>query len=116
MIETRTIEQVLVWRLVLNPMRSNTEAAAIVAWSDDKEKLLNWYSSQMVEPYSDNGSPSFECHGDSHNWHKVFAKGSVLEWYNPMNQLDGPPNHYGHGLHSDWVDEDLLPQINLYRV
>jgi len=117
MVETRQVEQILIWKLILNPMRANTEASNLVAWSDDKEKLLNWYRSQLVEPYSDNGSPSFECHGDTHNWHKVFAKGSQLEWYNPMDNEEGYQNHYGHGLQNEWVDVEVLPNITVsYRV
>lgn len=115
--ETRTITQVKVWELILNPMRSNTESCDLVAWSDDRDKLLQWYKSKIVEPYTDNGSPSFECHGSSHNWHKVFEKGSELEWYNPMDSEEGIPNHYGQGLQSEWVDEDSLPNIHDgYRV
>lgn len=117
MIETRQVTQVMVWKLILNPMRSNTEASNLVAWSDDKDKLLNWYKSQLVEPYSDNGITSFECHGDSHNWYKVFAKGSQLEWYNPMDNEEGYPNHYGQGLQNEWVDVEVLPNITVgYRV
>jgi hypothetical protein len=117
MLETRQVTQVMVWKLILNPMRANTEASNLVAWSDDKDKLLNWYKSQLVEPYTDNGSPSFECHGESHNWYKVFAKGSELEWYNPMDNEEGYPNHYGHGLQNEWVDIDILPNISVgYRV
>lgn len=116
MVETRTITQVLIWKLILNPMRSNTEYSDLVAWSDDRDKLLGWYESQIVDPYVDEGSPSFECHGSSHNWNKCFAKGSVLEWYNPVNVHDSP-NHYGQGLLSEWVDMEILPDINVgFRV
>ena len=71
MVETRTITQVLVWKLILNPMRANTETSSLAAWSDDRDKLLQWYNSQKTEPYTDKGSPSFECHGDTHNWYKL---------------------------------------------
>jgi hypothetical protein len=115
MVETRQVTQVMVWKLILNPMRANTEASNLVACSDDKDKLINWYKSQLTEPYSDNGSPSFECHGDSHNWYKVFAKGSQLEWYNPMSP-DCTVNHYGQGLQSEWVNEDILSNIPWPRI
>lgn len=117
MIQTRQVEQVLVWKLILNPMTAKTEHSDLVAWSEDRDKLLDWYKSQLVEPYAEKGSPSFECHGDSHIWHKVFAKGSALEWYNPMENEQGHPNHHGQGLHNEWVDIDFLPNISVgYRV
>jgi hypothetical protein len=112
MIETRQVTQVLVWKLILNPMRANTEASVLVAWSDDKERLLSWYKEQLVEPYTENGSPSFECQGESHNWHKYFRKGSELEWYNPMANDEGSVNYYGQGLQSEWVEAELLPTIS----
>jgi len=117
MIETRSITQVKVWKLILNPMRANTEASNLVAWSEDKDKLINWYKSQLVEPYIDADSPSFECQGNYHNWQKVFAKGSELEWYNPMDNEDYFPNCYGQGLVSEWVDIDFIQKISVgYRV
>lgn len=100
----------------MNPMRANTEAVDLVAWSDDRDKLIEWYKSNLVDPYVDNGNPSFECHGDSHNWHKTFLKGSELEWYNPIDIEQGI-NHWGQGLVSEWVAEDILDQIQIgYRV
>jgi len=110
MIQTRTITQVLVWKLILNPMTSNTESSELVAWSDDKDKLLEWYNNHIVTPYTENGHSTFECHGTSHDWYKTFEKGSILEWYNPMSP-DGTVNHYGQGLQCEWVNEDILPNI-----
>lgn len=98
-------------------MRSNAETSNLVAWSDDKDKLLNWYRLHLVNPYIEYGDPSFETHGHSHSWHKVFAKGSPLEWYNPMDFEDGTPNCFGQGLYSEWVDMENLPHINIgYRI
>ncbi len=117
MIATRqkTITQVLIWKLVLNPMTARTEAAELVAWSDDKDKLIEWYRSQMVEPYVETNLSSLGFHGKDYKWHKTFAKNSKLEWYNPTFD-DGSISSYGHGLHSEWIDEDALWRINYYRV
>jgi hypothetical protein len=80
----------LVWKLYLNPMRNHTEDLDMVAWSESKELLLQWYHSQRVASYADIGEPSFACHGRSHHWNKSFQKGGPLEWYNPMfNETDG---------------------------
>ena len=41
----------------------------------------------------------------------------TLEWYNPMDNEEGYPNHYGQGLQNEWVDLDVLPNITVgYRV
>lgn len=110
MIQKRTITQVLIFKLVMNPMRGNTENSHLVAWSDDKEKLIEFYNNEKVTPYIDNGTPSFECHGDSHNWYKSFKNGSPLEWYNPIDDFD-TENRYGQGIIEEWVDENILPNI-----
>jgi len=117
MVQQRQISQTLIHKLVLNPMRSNTENSILVAWSDCKDKLINWYNSQKApEPYTDNGSPSFECQGDSHSWYKVFSKGTELEWFNPADSLDNP-NRYGQGIQEEWVDDTIIPNITVgFRV
>lgn len=112
MIEKRTITQVLVWKLILNPMTRNTGDSELIAWSDDKDKLMDFYNDHKVEPYKEEGHASFECHGNSHTWRKVFKKGSPLEWYNPFDSEDGSPNYYGQGLTSEWVNEHMLDRIN----
>lgn len=119
MIEIRTNSQTKLWKLALNPMRENTESTQFIAWSDDKQKLIEWYNSQ-VEPSTEYGSPSFECHGDTHLWHKSFKVGGPLEWYNPLdNPIDNPAsiNHYGQGISSEWVNDDIILTIHSpYRV
>ena len=97
--ETRTVEQVLIYYLVLNPMRDRTEAANIVAISYEKQKLIDWYNSEKADkPYEDN------------NWSKSFKKEGSLEWYNPVNfgydAENFEPNHFGHGIRSEWIIND----------
>src|SRR3990167_8385740 len=82
--ETRTVTQVKVWMIYLNPMTGHTQERDLVAWSDDKEILLKWYEDQKTEPYTEEGPPSFDIHGLTHKWNKVFKKGGPLEWYNGM--------------------------------
>lgn len=105
--ETRQITQVKIYKLVLNPMRGNTENASMVAIAYDKSRLLNWYEEQRAtEAFVEVGSGSFECHGDTHNWHKTFKKDSPLEWFNPMDSEQ--PNHYGHGIQEEWTTEEAI--------
>lgn len=106
--QTRQITETLIYKLILNPMRGNTESANIVAISYDKQKLIDWYNNEFApESYTDEGSPSFECHGDSHPWHKTFKKGSVLEWYNPCSNIN-EQDHYGQGIGEELVMQEAL--------
>ncbi len=90
--ETRTLEQVKVWKLILNPMTSNCEVANIVALSPNKEELIKWVKDQLApEPYLDE------------RWSKVFKKGSPLEWYNNVLDLEAEPDYYDQGISSEWT-------------
>lgn len=106
--ESRQITEYKVYRLILNPMRGNTEDAITVAISYEKQKLINWYNSQLAtEVYVKEGLPSFEVHGDSHRWHKTFREGSDLEWYNPCYD-NFEPDRYHHGISSLWAQEQHI--------
>lgn len=112
--ETRQVTEIKVYKLVLNPMRSNMEAGEIVALSYDKQTLIDWYESQLApEPYNDEGSGSFAVHGDTHQWHKSFKKDGPLEWYNPTD-LHNQDDYYGHGVSHEWVDINFAEQTLRY--
>lgn len=104
--ETRQITQVKVYILALNCMRHRIEQRTIIAVSYEKEKLISWYNSLRTEPYTTEGSPSFEVHGDSHKWRKFFKAGSELEWYNPCYD-DFTVNSFGHGISEQWVTKEV---------
>ena len=109
--EKRQATEVKLWFLILNHMRGNTENGTCVASSYDKKKLIDWHNSQLAPaPYEKEGSPSFECHGDSHRWHKVFIEGGPLEWFNPCDNFDGP-DHYGNGLKFEWGLQDMIERV-----
>lgn len=108
--ETRTIIQNKIFVLYLNPMRGNTEERVALAVSFEKDKLITYYNSEKSpEPYTDKGTPSFECHGDTHNWQKVFKKYGPLEWFNPVdNENDFMLNMYKQGIDEVWVNSDCI--------
>lgn len=121
--ETRTITEIKIYTLALNPMQGNTEASTIVAIAYEKEKLEQWYKNQFAEePWKDYGENSFPSKVDmggysntNHCWHKVFKKGSALEWYNPINLFD--PNSmegigYGHGISEQWTSQESIDNFN----
>lgn len=71
--KTRTIEEVKVFRLRLNPMTANFESRSIVALCFDKDELFAWYEKQKVEPYNDG------------RWRISFNTESKLANYNPYD-------------------------------
>ena len=114
--ETRQITETKIHVLVLNNMRSNTEQANPYAWSFDRQKLIDWCESQKIinGAVKEEGLPSFECQGDSHTWHKTFNIGGILEWCNPCSNYE--PNHYGHGIHEEWVRDISNIRADLQEV
>ena len=102
--ETRTIIEEKLYKLILNPMRSNTEAGHIVALSYDKQKLIDYHNSLLApQVIKEEGSPSFDSHGDSHVWNKAFQIGSALEWFNPCYG-NFEPDYFGHGVGFEWIE------------
>lgn len=100
--ETRTITQVKLYKLILNPMADCAESGNIAAISDSYDKLVNWYRSQLnsMGPWRDG------------RWYKVFAAGSPLEWYNPADNLElNNPGLFGHGILDEWVNESVYYDI-----
>jgi hypothetical protein len=122
MVETRNIEQTLIHKLIMNPMMGNTESSTLIAWSDDRDKLINWYNDQFAdEPYCTVGENSFPAKGDfpaqysgQHKYYKVFKIGSLLEWYNPIDGFE-ETNHHGQGIQIEWVDTYNLVHIGKFH-
>ena len=108
--ETRSITQVRIYKLILNPMQApKIEFGEIVAVSTDYEKLVEWYKSQMAPEGWYDG-----------RWFKTFVQGSPLEWYNPATNLEfNAYDPFNHGIRDEWVHEDTYLNIinhNLYTV
>ena len=88
----------MIYVLLLNPMQGRAEDADPVAWSENREALVQFMKEQLNgEPYVEVAF-KYQAHDtdqaaqmsgpyvetiDGYEWHKVFAKGSPLEWYNP---------------------------------
>lgn len=103
--ETRVKTEYKVYALNLAEMHGGVDKSRPVSVFDDLEKLKIYYNSQLAEnPYK-----------DEDRWHKVFKKGSLLEWYNPLspiNQSDGdifkPVSWHDAafgGVTEHWVDD-----------
>lgn len=61
--------------IFLNPMTGSTEARRLVACSDIRSEVEALLSGERCEPYRDE------------NWHKVFRRGGLLEWFNPPGDI-----------------------------
>lgn len=96
--ETRTIQEVRIYVLVLGTFGA-AEEGEFVAVSDDYTRLVNWYNQQ----FNPKG-----CYRDG-RWNKTFKKGSSIEWNNPCYSLalnDTCP--FGHGIHDEWVPTETF--------
>lgn len=103
--ETRITTEVRIFVLILNTFGRAEECEA-VAISDDYDRLVNWYLSQFAEePYREEG------------FYKTFKKDSYLEYNNPCDSIVlNQYNHYGQGIHDEWVSEDEYINIkNVYN-
>ena len=100
--ETRTITQVRIYKLMLNPMPARAEAREIAAVSTDYDKLVEWYHAQKAaEPYREDG------------WYRVFKPDSPLAWYNQADslELNDTNSLFGHGIYDEWVNEDVYHEV-----
>ena len=95
--ETRTINQVKLYILTMNPITDRTESGRIAAMSYSKQALIDFYNQESVERYEDD------------NWSKSFRKGGLLEWLNPLYSFE--IGHYGHGIREEWANVDSLENI-----
>lgn len=85
--------------LILNPMMSNTESVQEFGPFLTREEVLEFYNSHKVDPYIEEG-PDLFGNVDVKTYSKCFAKGSCLEWMNPLKVEEFEiPGYYGHGIH-----------------
>lgn len=98
--QTREVTQILIFKLILNPMTDRTEAIRVVAISTSREKLLKWYKENKVESYKDD------------NWYKFFKKGSKLEWFNPMHDEQNG-EYYDSGVSQSGIAEEWVNEYSL---
>ena len=96
--ETRVVQQVKIYYLIMNPVTDRAESGRIAMMSTSKADLISAYENESVAVYDDG------------NFRKVFKQGGPLEWYNPVWTFEGV-DPFGHGLSEDWVDVDNLQQL-----
>lgn len=101
--ETRMHEQVKLYLLIMNDMRSaHIEDVSIVAVSTSLDALQRWEKDQRApERWRDD------------RWNKTYSKFTALEWKNPT-QMD--PELYStqyceDGVKTEWVNIEELDRI-----
>ena len=96
--ETRLVEQVKIYCLIMNPMTDRAESGRIAMVSFDKHNLINAYQNEFTEPYSDD------------RFRKVFRKNGPLEWLNPVLTFEGV-DWFGHGIREEWIDRTNIDYV-----
>ena len=98
--ETRTVEQVKIYKLTLNEMTmGHIEECKVIAISYDAGRLVDWIEGEKADEYWHDG-----------RWGKTFKKDSHLEWFNPPDNYN-QSNHWGQGIDSEWVNMDIIEGI-----
>lgn len=115
-IETYTaqVEVTTVFYLVLNPMTSNTETLSDTGPFNTRQEAIEFYESQRVEPYREEGPDMFSFGSNTKMYTKYFRKGSVLEWMNPtdLEALQNGPNVFNQGIHSVVSKTHILQRLS----
>ena len=108
--ETREVTEVRIFVLVLNAIYDRCEDGAIVAFSDDYNRLVNWFIDQLAdEPY--------RLEEENNRYLRRFKNDSPLRNYNPPYSLAlNETDHFNHGIHDEWIGLDNLDRTkNRFR-
>ena len=94
--ETREIKQIKIWKLLMHA--TNREDWELVAISSDRQKLIDWYKEQQCDTYTE----FVDGLGD---YAKHFKKGTPLEWFEPVENIEQEAMDYEYGTSSEWINE-----------
>ena len=101
-LETRTVEQVKVFGLILNTF-GKAEDGRLVALASTEEALKNWHDSQMLEQPERIG-----------RWLYNYKEGELRNC-NPDVWMHVSKHVFGHGWFVQWVNVDEL-RTDIFRV
>lgn len=100
--ETRQITEVHIYVLVLNTVGA-AESCEIAAVSDDYQKLVDFYNSQLL--------PVNERFRNNVGFFRSFKEGPLYD-LNPCNSLElNDTSQFRHGIHDEWVNANNLDWI-----
>lgn len=93
--EMRTVQQVRVYKLVMNSVFDRAEMLRLCAVSTNYDELVEWYKEQRApEPYRSEHEPNILKH---------FQEGSPLEYFNPIGAFEvNAQTTFGYGIRDEW--------------
>lgn len=100
--ETRDVKQIKIWGLILNTMGA-AESGNLVAVASSEQALKDFYYSQQME------------NTELINGYRYTFKEGPLRNYNPSGTQPVSEDIFGHGIFSQWVNEDEI-RSDVYRV
>lgn len=85
--------------ILLNNMKSSAENVTVFDYGfPDRQAAIDFIQQHSVEPYIDNSGET-NAYGFAPKYRKCFAKGSPLEWMNPLSDSEMAGDiRYNHGI------------------
>jgi hypothetical protein len=101
--------------ILMSHMKSKAEYVAEVETDENgntfpnRQAAIDFINKHKVEPYIDEPNES-DDYGNVHAYTKTFAKGSPLEWLNPISEseMQGNLGYHGHGIVE--IEEQNVPR------
>lgn len=104
MSEERTVNQIKIYKLVMNPVMANAEAESIALVSTEKQKLIDYHNQNLLKEY-DRSTPIV----------RSYKEGSLLWGYNRLDDVE-QISLFRHGIHVEWCDENIFNTQTLYQI
>lgn len=96
--QTRTVKQILIFKLFLNENRFNVPDMAAIGF--DEVRLSEWVNSIKTESYTEDIDIEDGDNITKLSLKKDFIKGSKLENYN-LDEIEG----YKYGVFPQWIND-----------
>ena len=102
--ETRTITEVKTYKLILNPVYGQAEYVRLAAFSDDYDRLYDFYMSELTNDVV-----------QEDGFFRYFRKGPLYNYNLAYHiNLQQPDDYYGPGITYQWVPLDTFDEIKEY--
>lgn len=114
--ETREITQVRIYKLWMHDMRASDIQLQIVAIAYDKQKLIQWYRAELAsERYEERlraneTDQGLAVEGKDKDTYitKHFKKGSPIEWFDAVDNIEEFDLKRGMGINDSWTTQEHI--------
>lgn len=106
--ETRTKQEIKIYRLILNPITGRTEEGVLVALAYSAQALMNYHNEELESTVYKEPAGA-EARYENTEWTKCFKKGGPLEWYNRHENWGD--NRHNQGITFEWVEESIVKNL-----